>query len=410
MTSRALTALSTLHEFHLVVNLPGRADKADSTTTSRPDNMPKYCSVPHCKNDSTSGSDRKSFYKFPLQDPERLQLWLRNIGRDNWTPSRHQYICHEHFASSCFKVRWGIRYLESDAVPTIFRRVEKRKVMDDNDRKAKVLRREAVLVEEPSQWAAVGGSNAAANLPYLSSLPTVLPLMQPAGGPSEGDVLLLPGDCQEELAAAFHTFTLAHARRLAVQEISEEDPCQTRVIAYLEPISNGLPGHLLVSSDTVLSSALSPEPIAATVPIVSNRAPPPPSMPLPLEADGGYDPQDDDDDDADIWDHQLEEHCYHKHRLSKEQLEAAVAELQKKVKVLQRRHRRHLDKLLGLENAVSQLRQKNLMAEERLQLLERASIQNSATNVCDTGETVAIIYGEDDAAYFYTLSDGEEKL
>lgn len=62
---------------------------------------------------------------------------------------------------------------------------------------------------------------------------------------------------------------------------------------------------------------------------------------------------------------------YHKHRLSKEQLEALVAELQKKVKVLQQRHRRHLDKLLGLENAVSQMVQKNLMTEERLQLLER---------------------------------------
>lgn len=48
-----------------------------------------------------------------------------------------------------------------------------------------------------------------------------------------------------------------------------------------------------------------------------------------------------------------------------------VAELQKKVKVLQQRHRRHLDKLLGLENTVSQLRQSNLLNEERLQLLER---------------------------------------
>lgn len=48
-----------------------------------------------------------------------------------------------------------------------------------------------------------------------------------------------------------------------------------------------------------------------------------------------------------------------------------MAELQKKVKVLQQRHRRHLEKLLGLENTVSQLRQSNLLNEERLQLLER---------------------------------------
>lgn len=48
-----------------------------------------------------------------------------------------------------------------------------------------------------------------------------------------------------------------------------------------------------------------------------------------------------------------------------------MVELQKKVKVLQQRHRRHLEKLLGLENTVSQLRQNNLLNEERLQLLER---------------------------------------
>lgn len=62
---------------------------------------------------------------------------------------------------------------------------------------------------------------------------------------------------------------------------------------------------------------------------------------------------------------------YHKNSLSKEQLEVIVSELQKKVKMLQQRHRRHLDKLVGLENTVSQLRQNNLLNEERLQLLER---------------------------------------
>lgn len=65
-----------------------------------------------------------SYSRFPLQDTARLHQWLRNIGRENWTPSRHQYICHEHFSPSCFKVRWGIRYLENDAVPTVFLEAE----------------------------------------------------------------------------------------------------------------------------------------------------------------------------------------------------------------------------------------------------------------------------------------------
>ncbi|XP_077468350.1 uncharacterized protein LOC144083985 [Stigmatopora argus] len=332
--------------------------------------MPKYCSVPNCKNDSTSGTDPKSFYKFPLHDPEQLQLWLRNIGRDNWTPSRHQYVCHEHFVSSCFKLRWGIRNLESDAVPTLFQKMEKRKATDDYERTVKVLRREA------------DSAYADGELPYLS----VLPLLPPADGRDVGRLVLLPESGAVDAEGAGET---------------------TQLIAYFESVPDGVSGQLPVSSETVLSSALSPEPIASTLPIVSKHAPPrPPSEPLLQERE---EQQDDEDEDSESWDHQLEEHCYHKPHLNKEQLETTVAQLQKKVKVLHQRHRRHLDKMLGLENTVSQLRQKNMMTEERLQLLERAYLQNGA-GVYDSGETVAIIYEEDDAAFFYTLGDGEDKL
>lgn len=72
---------------------------------------------------------------------------------------------------------------------------------------------------------------------------------------------------------------------------------------------------------------------------------------------------------------------YHKSSLSKEQLEVIVLGLQKKVKMLQQRHRRHLEKLVGLENTVSQLRQNNLLNEERLQLLERVKGPTMITDV-----------------------------
>ncbi|XP_052359660.1 THAP domain-containing protein 5-like [Oncorhynchus keta] len=35
-------------------------------------------------------------------------------------PSRHQYLCSEHFTEDCFDLRWGIRYLKHTAFPTIF--------------------------------------------------------------------------------------------------------------------------------------------------------------------------------------------------------------------------------------------------------------------------------------------------
>ncbi|XP_074535882.1 THAP domain-containing protein 5-like [Halichoeres trimaculatus] len=449
--------------------------------------MPKYCSVLNCKNDSGNGHDRKSFYKFPLQDPVRLQQWLRNMGRENWTPSRHQYICHEHFASSCFKVRWGIRYLESDAVPTIFQEAEKRKATDASEKKTKRFRADAnpSITASDDRTAAADAVEVGSPLHTLHLYEiTVDPTQQrenslvetsDAGEPhcslqtepgsqfqmkanfpftllqtvddlshsgANAEVVVMSecpaGEGQEELvsgitAAMFtpghrllvNNSTLCHTDEtvasLRVQDVThtteELSNNETQVIAYFETIPNVFPSEVStrvgLSPDTVLSSALSSKPISSTVPIVSKHTPPSPkSLVLTvqrMDTEEGDDGQSE-EESGDLQDHQLEEHCYHKNSLSKEQLEAIVVELQKKVKVLQQRHRRHLEKLLGLENTVSQLRQNNLLNEERLQLLERAYIQTSAA-VSDTGETVAIIYEEDDGAFLYTpLNNSTEKL
>lgn len=58
--------------------------------------------------------------RFPIQDKPRLQIWVDNMKREEWTPSRHQYLCSEHFTEDCFDIRWGIRYLKNRAIPTIF--------------------------------------------------------------------------------------------------------------------------------------------------------------------------------------------------------------------------------------------------------------------------------------------------
>nr|XP_006005941.1 PREDICTED: THAP domain-containing protein 5 isoform X2 [Latimeria chalumnae]XP_014349968.1 PREDICTED: THAP domain-containing protein 5 isoform X2 [Latimeria chalumnae] len=42
------------------------------------------------------------------------------MKRDNWIPSKHQFLCSDHFTSDSFDVRWGIRYLKHNAIPTIF--------------------------------------------------------------------------------------------------------------------------------------------------------------------------------------------------------------------------------------------------------------------------------------------------
>ncbi|XP_037533875.1 THAP domain-containing protein 5 [Nematolebias whitei] len=415
--------------------------------------------------------------RFPLQDPVRLQRWLRNMGRENWTPSRHQYVCHEHFSPSCFKVRWGVRYLESDAVPTVFQLSPKRKAADQTERKPKRLRvktgrtgsgdgssvLDGVQIEhgfhtvqlfevsvDQSQPAESGLDPGDIRGPYSSlqvdpqgpgdtvdtGLNVPLTFCQREDGPinsMDGAQLVLVPETQDELVKRSTAAILGVGPSVVLdlprpeesgpswaEEFSKVHECQ-EVIAYFETIPNVLPSEtstrFSVSPDTVLSSALSSKPILSTLPIVSKHVPPSSTLPIvskhvptsslvltlePLDSEEGDGAA---PEDVEQEDQQLEEHRYHRTSLSKEQLEAVVAELQKKVKVLQQRHRRHLEKLLGLENTVSQLRQNNLLNEERLQLLERAYQQTTAA-ASGPGETVTIIY-EDDTAYLYTPAHDE---
>ncbi|KAM4615215.1 THAP domain-containing protein 5-like [Polymixia lowei] len=102
--------------------------------------MPRYCAVKVCRNRGGTASKQEnkriSFYPFPLQDKPRLQKWVDNMKREEWTPSRHQYLCSEHFTEDCFDIRWGIRYLKNTAVPTIFPSIQ-----DENEKKIPTSKR-----------------------------------------------------------------------------------------------------------------------------------------------------------------------------------------------------------------------------------------------------------------------------
>nr|XP_020470058.1 THAP domain-containing protein 5 isoform X2 [Monopterus albus] len=92
--------------------------------------MPRYCAVKTCRNRGGAVS------RFPLYDKPRLQKWVDNMKREEWTPSRHQYLCSEHFTEDCFDIRWGIRYLKNTAIPTIFPSAE-----DDGEKKVATIKR-----------------------------------------------------------------------------------------------------------------------------------------------------------------------------------------------------------------------------------------------------------------------------
>lgn len=390
--------------------------------------MPKYCSVPHCR---TTPGDRKSFYKFPLHDPARLHLWLRNMGRTHWTPSRHQYICHEHFTPSNFKVRWGIRYLENNAVPTLFQK--ERVTLESERRLAGLWTNDNQSVKEPQcskeeddapvescstdilQQCESGDLNSSIQTDNLASKDhpitemnfqlTLLHAAEDFSATGGNIEMVLASEDQE----GFTTFKLTEGDVKEGSLSFEDLTCttedfynvleehQTQDVAYFEVLPSAFSTQLTVLPETILSSALSSKPITSTLPIVSKHVQSSESM--------GQDTEEEDcdevgDNNTGFEYQQQMEHCYHKNSLTKEQLELVVVELQKKVKILQQRHRRHLDKLQGLEQTVSQLRQSNLLYEERLQLLERAFLQtNVATH---SGEIMAIIYEDENSEYYCT--------
>ncbi|KAF9418682.1 hypothetical protein HW555_004510 [Spodoptera exigua] len=57
--------------------------------------------------------------KFP-KDDQLKQKWLRNMRRDDWTPSKFSRLCSLHFEPCCYREGLDKKILHSYAVPTIF--------------------------------------------------------------------------------------------------------------------------------------------------------------------------------------------------------------------------------------------------------------------------------------------------
>uniref|UniRef100_A0A8C5WRF3 THAP-type domain-containing protein n=1 Tax=Laticauda laticaudata TaxID=8630 RepID=A0A8C5WRF3_LATLA len=486
--------------------------------------MTKYCRAPRCSN--SAGQPRRdqrrlSFYKFPLHSPERLQQWLSQMNQEKWAPTKHQHLCSDHFAPSCFEYRWGVRYLKPDAVPTIFqtsdsplKRENAVKPASDAPAKKALLECEGdtptaaqtPACQEPSPMETLTiaiDPSVAATPVYLEAQPSAPDLdFQALSGPLVGTVNLLPlvqiveplqgvtlavasptpamalpepleqqvvdlvaslppaalgalpgssvglagqlcaevavpcevvaaGDQTSVRAVMAEPAAIAEEGALVIENVSiepflegggpsvalpvlQEPTATTEMVAYFETIPTApvtaaaAASSGLTPPETVLSSALS-LPIVSTLPIVSNHAPPKAAL-LAEEA------KLEEGSSADSSEEPLEEHRYH-HRGEEGGTTAELAEvvmgLQKKVKGLQQRHRRHCAKLEAMESMVEQLWKENLVSEEKLKVLEMACLQSS-TFVPEAGGAVAIICQDREPALLYAVpqlsSEGNETI
>ncbi|XP_032684057.1 THAP domain-containing protein 3-like [Odontomachus brunneus] len=88
--------------------------------------MPSCCCIPKCKNTTKDGFH---LFRFPLNRPDILKMWINAIGRVGFEPNKYHLICSNHlilvltlFYGTDFMDRLntsGVR-LKNFAVPSIF--------------------------------------------------------------------------------------------------------------------------------------------------------------------------------------------------------------------------------------------------------------------------------------------------
>jgi len=78
------------------------------------------CCVPHCDSHYKVKSGQKiSYHEFP-SNSEIRQKWLKNISRENWTPTNRETVCSIHFLPDDFTIGKKYRILKRTAIPSIF--------------------------------------------------------------------------------------------------------------------------------------------------------------------------------------------------------------------------------------------------------------------------------------------------
>ncbi|OCT67964.1 uncharacterized protein XB5721690.L [Xenopus laevis] len=213
------------------------------------------------------------------------------------------------------------------------------------------------------------------------------------------DIGLVMPDCSETVPTILGVRDLSGDGTLVIENIAIEPSsescystaatqmCSSELVAYLQTAStvpllemSPLP-PLMPSTETVLSPAIT-GPITSTVPIVSKYA--------------------DELFQSNYVSEQVESDLPESEMCNEAELVSIVVDLQKKVRAFQQRHRRHCSKLEVMEGVVEQLKNENLISEEKLNFLQVACLQSNHA-LPESGNSFAIICQEDDQTFMYSL-------
>uniref|UniRef100_A0A8C9WTB9 THAP domain-containing protein 5 n=1 Tax=Scleropages formosus TaxID=113540 RepID=A0A8C9WTB9_SCLFO len=328
--------------------------------------------------------------QFPLRDEARLRKWVDNMERKEWSPSRHQYLCSEHFTEDSFDLRWGIRYLKHTAVPTIFPFIYDtgespniqvkqynisvtQKVSNDQIVFCTFSQDELKKLNSKKNSKTKPGVNAKSNRSSSPVKRTVLPLKKETLSREE-DIHLAEGALTSEPG-------VEGPQLPAVMVLSDSDPAgssshkvvhpQVLPPGFVEPASRQPDEEALIDSGLSMPSEAQQFPSSAPSPpsgssdrlqaASSRTESAPPSAACGEDLQGAP---------SSVERSLLEEHSYSRQDMDKNQLWNKIASLHMKIMELEKREEGTIAKINSLENTIVHLRKENIVSEEKQKALE----------------------------------------
>ncbi|NXD33433.1 THAP5 protein, partial [Copsychus sechellarum] len=390
--------------------------------------MPRYCAATRCKNrggQSAKDQRKLSFYPFPLHDKERLEKWLRNMKRDSWTPSKHQLLCSDHFTPDSLDVRWGIRYLKNTAVPTIFSSPDDeekdssqntpQQVQKDQEQTNVVSEKVSVPLEPciPKKNSVIA-QNVDEKAEVVCSAALSKPLqIQNLQLPNEGgflaDNVILDSSSKQYVHQPNPVLMTAAVQSMEATSVrtptEDSGGCTATVLQFTDPdclnsslkmdsalglvtdyaVENSVPhvvcsGEVQTSEDAVLLSTVTQtiEQFSGSEESVIAIIMPAENPEEPERVNSSFLPANEeflDIEETEVIEYDRNEilqteHSYCRQDIDRDHLWQNISKLHSKITLLEMQEIKTLGRLRSLEALIRQLKQENLLSEEKLKMVE----------------------------------------
>ncbi|KFV57049.1 THAP domain-containing protein 5, partial [Tyto alba] len=363
-----------------------------------------------------------------------LEKWLRNMKRDAWMPSKHQLLCSDHFTPDSLDVRWGIRYLKHTAVPTIFsspddegkdssqNSPQERKREDPEKTNINVVSEKAPVSLEPCTpkknlvMAKNAGEKAEVVCSPALSKPLQIQKLQLQNGGFQADSVILDSSLKQHIHQPNPVLVTAAVQSMEATSVrtSAEDAvgCTAAVLQFTDPdylnsslkLANALGSvtdYALENPDSVVGCSVEVQPTSENAVLLSTvtqtieqfggneesviaiivpaESPEEPEIVnssfLPIKQE--FLDTEETETDKSVYmsaygggEVLQTEHSYCKQDIDRDHLWQKISKLHSKITLLEMQEIKTLGRLRSLEALIGQLKQENLISEEKLKIVE----------------------------------------